>query len=112
MRQEIAPQHDVAALFGGARVGLDAADAVPNVGGIGRLAHLAIADDVDAGFDLRRDNVVDRLRRLGFERLCIDSRAGLTPENKVDQRLRPGQAARVGRQDAVGRSLHATLGDL
>ena len=93
---KIAPQHNVAALFSGARIGLDTADAVPNVGRVGRLAHFAIADDVDAGRDLRRDNLVDRLRRLGLERLRIDGRAALSPQNKVNQRLRTEAGCRNG----------------
>ena len=77
MRQEIAAQHDVAALLGGARIRRDAADAVADIGGVGRLTHLAVADDVDAGCDLRRDNVIDRLRHLGFEGSRIDGRRRL-----------------------------------
>ena len=68
MRQQIAPDHDVAALLGGARVRLDAGDAMPDVGGVGRLAHLAVADDVDAGRDLLGDDLVDCLG--GFRLEC------------------------------------------
>ena len=59
MRQQVAPDHDVAALLGGARVRLDAADPMPDVGGVGRLAHLAVADDVDR----RRRPAARRYRR-------------------------------------------------
>ena len=72
MRQQIAAQHDVAAALGGARVGRDAADAVADIGGVGRLAHLAVADHVDAGGDLFGDHRVDRVRALGLERRRID----------------------------------------
>ena len=72
MRQEIAPDHDVAALLGGARVRLDAGDAMPDVGGVGRLAHLAVADDVDAGRDLLGDDLLDRLGGFRLERGGID----------------------------------------
>ena len=76
MRQQIASDHDVAALLGGARVGLDAGDAMPDVGRVGRLAHFAVADHVDAGRDLPRDDLVDRLGGLRLERGGVD---GLRP---------------------------------
>ena len=112
MRQQVAAHHDIAALLGGARIGLDAADAMTDVGGVGRLAHLAVADDVDAGCDLLGDHIVDRNRRLGFECLRVDRLAGFSTQNNVNQRLRARQATGMRCQDAVGRSLHATLGNL
>ena len=72
--QHVAADHDVAALFRGARVRLDAADAVADIGRVGRLAHLAVADHVDAGGDLPRDDVVHRLGGLAFEGLRRDRR--------------------------------------
>ena len=72
MREQVAPDHDVAALLGGARVRRDAGDAMADVGGVGRLAHLAVADDVDAGRDLLRDDLVDRLGDCGLERAGVD----------------------------------------
>ena len=73
MCDEIAPDHDVAALLGGARVGLDAGDAMADVGGVGRLAHLAVADNVDAGRNLLGDDLVDRLGGLGLEDAGLDA---------------------------------------
>src|SRR5260221_84136 len=74
MRQEIAPDHDVAALLGRTRIRLDASHAVPDVGGIRRLAHLAVADDRDNRRELERD-LVYAVRRRGSQlrrdrRLC------------------------------------------
>ena len=110
MRQQIASQHDVAAARGGARVGRDAADAVADVGGVGRLAHLAVADHVDTGGDLFGDHLLDRLRARGLKRRRIDGFAVFALENEIDQRLRPRQAAGVGGDDAVGRGFHRGSG--
>ena len=94
MRQQVAADHDVAAFLGGARIGLDALDAVTNVGGVGRLAHLAVADHVDAGRDLLRHHLVHRLGGRGLERRGIDRLALLAAENEVDQRLAAGAGCR------------------
>ncbi len=109
MRQQIAADHDVEALLGGARVRFDAGDPVADIGRIGRLAHLAVGDHVDAGRDLLRDDVVDRFDHLALEGVRRDRLALLAAENKVDQRLRPRQAAGMGGEDAVGRGLHGVL---
>src|SRR5919204_316043 len=109
MRQEIAPDHDVATLLGGARIRLDAGDAVPNVSGVGRLAHLAVADHVDAGGELPGDDLVHRLRGFRLERRGIDRGALFALEDEVDQGFRSRQAAGVGGEDAVLAGLHAAL---
>ncbi len=106
MRQHIAPDHDVVALLGGARVGLDAGDAMADVGGVGRLAHLAVADDVDAGRDLLRDDIVDGLCGLGLEHRGVDTLALLLGDDEIDQRLRPRQAAGVRGENAIGAGFH------
>ena len=109
MRQQIAADHDVAALLGGARIGLDAADAVADVGGVGRLAHLAVADDVDAGRDLKADDLLDGARGFGLERRGIDGAALLAAEDQVDQGLGPRQAAGVRGEDAIHAGFHMRL---
>ena len=107
--QHVAADHDVAALFRRARVHLDAADPVADIGRVRRLAHLAVGDHVDAGRDLLRHDVVDRLDHLGLEGVRRDRLALLAAQNEVDQRLRPRQAAGMGGEDAVGRGLHGVL---
>jgi hypothetical protein len=109
MLQHVAADHDVAAALGGARIGFNAGDAVPNIGRVRRLAHLAIADRVDAGGDLPRHHVLDRARRLGFEGAVVHRAPLLACEHKIDQRLRPRQAAGMGGENAVGRSFHELL---
>src|SRR5262249_41367792 len=85
----------------------DAGDAVPNVGGVGRLAHLAVADHVDAGCDLPCDDLVDCLGSLRLEHGGIDGAALLPREDEIAQRFRPRQAAGVGCEDAVFAGLHS-----
>ncbi len=97
------------ALLRGARVRRDAGDAVADIGGVGRLRHLAVGDDVDAAGDLRRHHVVDRLGGRGFEQFGRDGFALLAPQNEIDQGLRPRQAAGMGGENAVGRGFHAGL---
>src|SRR5262249_12228571 len=102
MLQHVTADHDVAAHLRGAPIRLDAAHAVADVSRIRRLAHLAIADHVDAGRDLSGDDIVDRLRDLGFERLCIDRAVLLTFENEVNEGLWTWQAASMSGEDPVG----------
>ena len=52
--------------------GCDAVDAVADIRGVGRLAHLAVVDDVDAGRDLLRHDIVHRLCGLRLERRGVD----------------------------------------
>ena len=112
VRQQVAADHDVAALFGGARVRRHAGDAMPDIGRVGRLAHLAVADHVDAGRDLLRDDIVDRLGDLRFESGRVDGVALFLAQHEVDQRLRPRQAAGVGGEDAVCAEFHAGVRNL
>ncbi|MGB7076522.1 MAG: hypothetical protein WBD53_04985 [Xanthobacteraceae bacterium] len=80
-----------------------------DIGGVGRLTHLAVGDDVDAAFDLRRDHVVDRPRGRRFEQVGGDGFAVLAAQNEIDQGLRPRQAAGMRGENALGRSFHAGL---
>ena len=79
MIEEVAADHDVAALLGGARVGRDAVDAVADIGRVGRLRHLAVRDHVDAASDLLRNDVVDRLGGRGLEHVGGDGSAFSRP---------------------------------
>ena len=111
MGEEVASLHDLAAPVGRAWVGLDARNAMPEVGGVGRLAHLAVADDVDAGLDLLGDHLVDRPGGLGLERRGVDELALFPVEHEVDQRMRPRQAAGMRGENALGAGFHARSRD-
>src|ERR1044072_3373402 len=76
------------------------------------LAHLAVADDVDAGLDLFGDDFGDRLlharRELdGVDRLFVE----LVPHH-ADEVVRTRQAPGGRRQDALGAALHLTSSSL
>ena len=107
MLQHIAADHDVAPLLRGARIRPDAAYAMANVGRVGRLAHLAIAHDVDAGGNLFSDHIVDRFCRFGFEARRIDRAASFTRQNELGQGFGPRQAAGVGGENPILRGFHA-----
>src|SRR5579883_1290472 len=106
MRQQIAADHDVATLLRGAWIGRDAADTMADISGVGWLAHLAVADNVDAGGHLLCYDLFDRLRGHGFEHIRRNGRALFPIEDHGDERLRPRQTAGMGGQDAVGGSFH------
>ncbi len=87
-------------------VAIEAGDAVLDVGRVADLAHLAVADDVDADLDLAAhdvgDRVADRARAAG----AVMRRSLVTREQDVRDRLRARQAADVRRQDPVGARAH------
>ena len=74
-----------------------------NVGRVGRLAHLAVAHDVDAGGNLFSEHIVDHPRRFGFEARRIGRAAGFTRENELGQGFGPRQAASVGGENPTSR---------
>src|SRR6516164_2919297 len=80
----------------------DARQPVPDIEGIGDLAELAIADDVDASRDLLIDNLVDGCGKTVFESRLIEGPSSFACLKKLQQIGRPRQAADMGRQDAVG----------
>jgi hypothetical protein len=102
MLQHVAADHDLAAPLRGARIWLNAAHAVADVCSVRCLAHLAVADHVDTGCDLPGDDIVDRVRGLGFEHSRVDRAVLFKFENKVNERLWARQAARVSGEDPVG----------
>ena len=70
------------------------------------LSELAVADHVDAGRSLPAHDLGDRLRQTGFVSLLIERLAGLLGVQEILQRLRPDQAADMGREDPIEASLH------
>ena len=89
---------------------LEAGEAVEHVHGVVGAALLAVIDDVDAGLDLLRHDMRDRLlHRCGELGLAL---AGLVllGEQKLDDFGCARQAAGMGGEDARGRTFHgATL---
>ena len=88
------------------RFAAEAGEAVLDVGGVADLAGLAVADDVDADGDLVGDDLGDRPGDLAIEFGMIVRLLLVLLHQQIDQRLRPRQAADVGRQDAVRAELH------
>ena len=84
----------------------EAVQPVFGVGGIARLAHLAIIDDVDAGLDLLFDDGRHRRADAGPQSRRIDRHTLLFGEHRAHEVLRPRQAAGMGRQEAFGAALH------
>ena len=87
------------------RVAIEAGQPVLDVGRVADLAHLAVADDVDADLDLLADDFRDRVgdHLLGVRR---HRSAVLMGEQHVGDRLRARQAADVGREYAVDAAQH------
>ena len=80
----------------------EARQPVLDVGGVARLRHLAVVDDVDAGLDLLADDLghrrADRARRAPR----LDRHAFLLGEHHADEVLRPRQAAGMRGEKALG----------
>ena len=70
---------------------------------------LAIVADVDAGFDLLRHDLTQRIAAGGIERGGVDRLAGGAPCIEPDQRRRARQAAGMGRQDPIIAPAHRRL---
>src|SRR6516162_2463633 len=84
----------------------DPGKAVANVGGVGDLAELAVADAVSSHRDLLCDNLPDGAGEAFLERRLIKFAAGLPGLQQGQQLRRPRQAAYMSCQDAVGAELH------
>ena len=69
-------------------------------------ALLAIVDDVDAGFDLLRDDGVDGGAAARFKRGCVEGFAARALHVKLGQGGGPRQAAGMRGQDAILTELH------
>jgi hypothetical protein len=80
---------------------LEAAQAVADEGRVADLAHLAIADDVDARVDLVLDAILDRRADDALVLLGVDLLALVLREDDVDHVLGARKAPHVSRQDAT-----------
>ena len=92
-----------------AHVDLEPAEAVLHVAEEADLAHLAVGHDVDARLDLMAHPVGHRLGDLAVEQLGVVGTAVLPLLQRVEELGRPGQAADVGGEDAIGAALHGRL---
>ena len=106
MLEPVAPDHDVAAFLRRALVGRDAGKAMADIERVGELAHLAVAHDVDAGFDLALHHVRDSAGAIALERGLVQGAPLLLRHDLLEQRLGPRQAADMGGEDAVCARLH------
>ena len=87
----------------------EAVEPVLDVGGVARLRHFAVVDEVDAGIGLLPDHLGDRRAHARGQRRAIDRHAFLLGVHHPDQIVRPRQAAGVGGQEALGAAFHRFL---
>ena len=85
---------------------LQAVEALRCVGNETRLAHLAIADDIETGIHLLPHAVGDGVTDSRGISLFVDRLAVHLVEHHFEQIVRPRQAADVGRQNAIGAQFH------
>ena len=89
------------------RVAGEAGEAVRDVGGVADLAHLAVADHVDAGRDLLLHDCLDG---IGDDRAAaggvVRDLAVLAREQHIGDRLRARQAADMRGENALGAGPH------
>src|SRR4051794_30755949 len=82
--------------------GTDAGQSMADIEGIRDLALLAVADTVDPGRDLLRDDIAHRGCEPLLERRLVEIPAHLAGFEKGEQLARPRQAADMRGQDPVG----------
>src|SRR5262245_15023200 len=76
---------------------------------VGYLAHLAVVDDVEAGFDLLGDAMRHCLLGARLQNGCIDWFTAVLPAQELDEIFRSRQAPDVGCQDAVCAEPHGAV---
>jgi hypothetical protein len=72
---------------------------------VAAFAEFAVADDVDAGFYLLANHLLDRRLETGFVTGLVVGLAGLDQLEELDELRRPHQAADVSGQDTVGHEM-------
>ncbi len=77
-------------------------EAILDVGGVARLAHLAVVDEIDAGAHLLAHDLGHRRPDARVERGGIDGHAFFLGEHHPDEIGRARQAPRVRRQEPIG----------
>src|SRR5262249_38949584 len=76
---------------------------------VGHLAHLAVVDDVEAGFDLLGDAMRHCLFGARLQGGRIDWFPAVLPAQELDEIYRPRQAPDMGGQDAVCAEPHGAV---
>ena len=84
----------------------EAVEPVLDVGGVARLRHFAVVDEVDAGVGLLFDHLGHRRAHARGQRRGIDRHAFLLGVHHADQVVRPRQAAGMGGQKTFAAALH------
>ena len=87
----------------------EAGEPVLDVGGIARLRHLAVVDEIDAGLDLLAHHLGDRRAHARRQRRAIDRHALLLGVHHPDEVVGPRQAAGMGGEEALGAAAHRPL---
>src|SRR5262249_20731034 len=87
----------------------EAGEPVLDVGGVAWLRHLAVVNEIDAGFDLLRHHLGHRRAHARGERDRIDRHAFFLGEHHADEVGGPWQAAGVGGEEALGAAFHPTM---
>ena len=88
------------------RIGLEAGEALVDVGNEAGLAHLAVVHDVDAELGLLADDLGHRALDPQGQGIRVVGSAGGLGLDQLEQVARTRQASRVSRQDPVGAALH------
>ena len=84
----------------------EAVEPVLDIGGVARLRHLAVIDQVDAGGGLLADEFRDRGFDPRGKRHRVDRNAFLLGVHHFDEVFGPGKAAGMRRQKAVAAAVH------
>jgi hypothetical protein len=86
----------------------EAGEPVFDVGGVARLRHFAVVDDVDAGLALPPHHLGHRAAHARVERRALDRHALLLGIHHADEVVRPRQAAGMRGQEALGAADHGS----
>ena len=87
----------------------EAGKPILHVGGIARLRHLAVIDDVDAGIGLLSHHLGHRRAHPRRQGGALDRHSLFLGVHHADEVVGPRQAAGVGRQEAIGAAYHRCL---
>jgi hypothetical protein len=90
----------------------EAAETVGHVGRVADLAHLAVVDDVDPSLHLTSDDLVHSVALLCVELGGVGTLTADKPDQHLPKLWRTRQAAGVGAQDSLVRTLHLPTSSL
>jgi hypothetical protein len=79
---------------------------VLDVGGVARLRHFSIVDQIDARIGLFSDDLGDRRFHPCRQGICVHGDTFLFGVHRPDKVIRPRQTAGMGGQEAVTAALH------